>query len=41
MPNPVAAQRCCPKVSAEEATMNHLRTAVLLAGLTALFMGIG
>src|SRR5262249_43876338 len=30
-----------PKVSAEEATMNHLRTAVLLAGLTALFMGVG
>src|SRR5262249_17618409 len=29
------------KVSAEEATMNHLRTAVLLAGLTALFMGVG
>src|SRR6266699_3290946 len=29
------------KVSAEEATMNHLRTAILLAGLTALFMGVG
>src|SRR5262245_66371100 len=41
MPNPVAARRRCPKVSAEDATMNHLRTAVLLAGLTALFMGIG
>src|SRR5262245_7787977 len=41
MPNPVAARRRCPKVSAKEATMNHLRTAVLLAGLTALFMGVG
>jgi heat shock protein HtpX len=30
-----------PKVSVEETTMNHLRTAVLLAGLTALFMGVG
>src|SRR5262245_66495054 len=40
MPNPVWA-RSVAKVSAEEATMNHLRTAVLLAGLTALFMGVG
>src|SRR5262245_5653984 len=41
MPNPIWAQSRCPKVSAEEATMNHLRTTVLLAGLTALFMGVG
>src|SRR5262249_60815892 len=41
MPTPVWARRRCPKVSAEEATMNPLRTAVLLAGLTALFMGVG
>src|SRR5262249_33510705 len=40
-PNPVWARSRCPKVSAEEATMNHLRTTVLLAGLTALFMGVG
>src|SRR5262245_26110441 len=37
--------RCCVRGStgsnAEEATMNYLRTAILLAGLTALFMGVG
>src|SRR5919198_455904 len=27
--------------SSEDATMNYLRTAILLAGLTALFMGVG
>jgi heat shock protein HtpX len=30
-----------PGISVEETTMNYLRTAILLAGLTALFMGVG
>src|SRR2546423_6369244 len=30
-----------PQAGAKETTMNYLRTAILLAGLTALFMGVG
>src|SRR6266545_5943645 len=41
MPSRAAPRRRAVQGSAEEATMNYLRTAILLAGLTALFMGVG
>src|SRR5215207_1601060 len=32
---------CCTVTAGQESKMNYLRTAILLAGLTALFMGVG
>src|SRR5215212_2282151 len=32
---------CCTVTAGQESEMNYLRTAILLAGLTALFMGVG
>src|SRR5215212_3641489 len=32
---------CCAVTAGQESEMNYLRTAILLAGLTALFMGVG
>src|ERR1700758_3952591 len=34
-------ERKLPRRTAEEVAMNYLRTGILLAGLTALFMGVG
>src|SRR6266511_3022234 len=41
MPSRATPRRRAVQGSREAATMNYLRTAILLAGLTALFMGVG